>query len=267
VHNGFQISTLARAHVAFPVAGVDAEPHNPEPAVPLWERWNDYGIGLLRRGMLGKAALRQAEQAFATVESLGRAEGALNLARVYLEEGRLNDAVLALRRAQEHQRPALPWSIAWFRALVNKQNGHFDEAIDDLETLAHTRFDEARRRGFDFGLDYRLINELGQARFERANLERGDAHRTARETLLVDAVNDFERTLAIDPENVMAHYNLALLYDQLGADEPSARHRKLHATYKPDDNARDRAVAIHRRANPAANNAAEAIVIYDLRER
>ncbi len=35
--------------------------------------------------------------------------------------------------------------------------------------------------------------------------------------------------------------------------------------YKPDDNARERAVAIHRLKNPAADHAAEAVVIYDLR--
>ena len=33
----------------------------------------------------------------------------------------------------------------------------------------------------------------------------------------------------------------------------------------PDDNARDRAITSHRAANEAADHAAEAIVIYDLR--
>ncbi len=35
-----------------------------------WERWNDYGIGLLRQGKKGES--RQAEAAFAEVEKLGR---------------------------------------------------------------------------------------------------------------------------------------------------------------------------------------------------
>jgi hypothetical protein len=34
--------------------------------------------------------------------------------------------------------------------------------------------------------------------------------------------------------------------------------------YKPDDNARDQAIAVARTADPAADHAAEAIVIYDL---
>ncbi|HAB99308.1 MAG TPA: hypothetical protein DCE71_05755 [Parachlamydiales bacterium] len=37
-----------------------------------------------------------------------------------------------------------------------------------------------------------------------------------------------------------------------------------HARYKPDDNARDRAVTIARQRYPAANHAAEAIVLHDL---
>jgi hypothetical protein len=38
----------------------------------------------------------------------------------------------------------------------------------------------------------------------------------------------------------------------------------LHEKYRPDDNARDIAVANARRANPAADNAAQAITIYKL---
>ena len=37
-----------------------------------WQRWNDYGIGLLRKGGKSSGQLRQAEEAFARVEQLGR---------------------------------------------------------------------------------------------------------------------------------------------------------------------------------------------------
>jgi hypothetical protein len=64
---------------------------------------------------------------------------------------------------------------------------------------------------------------------------------------------------------VTAHYALSLVYDELGDVERSREHAVLHARYKPDDNARDHAVAVHRLANPAANHAAQSIVIYPLR--
>ena len=82
--------------------------------------------------------------------------------------------------------------------------------------------------------------------------------------MLNEAVKWFKQSLDFDPENVAAHYNLGLIYAQLGDQKKSAHHRALHAKYKPDDNARDRAVSSARRKSPSANHAAEAIVIYDL---
>ena len=68
----------------------------------------------------------------------------------------------------------------------------------------------------------------------------------------------------MDPENTAAHYGLAQIYARTGDPERSAEHRVLHARYKVDDNARDRAIATARAANPAADHAANAVVIYDL---
>jgi hypothetical protein len=107
-----------------------------------------------------------------------------------------------------------------------------------------------------------VINELGQTLFERAKMERANPAR--KEEYLRAAATRFERTLTIDPENLTAHYNLGLIHAALGDSAASERHRKLHERYRPDDNARDRAVAIARRNNPAADHAAQAIVIYDL---
>ena len=82
--------------------------------------------------------------------------------------------------------------------------------------------------------------------------------------MLEQAVQQFNKTLTLDSENVTAHYNLQIAYSQLGDAENAAKHQRLHARYKPDDNAGDRAVAIARKRYPAANHAAEALVIYDL---
>jgi len=68
----------------------------------------------------------------------------------------------------------------------------------------------------------------------------------------------------LDSEDLAAHYNLALIAAALGDEARAERHRQLYSRYKPDDNARDTTVAKHRIANPAANHAAEAVVIYPL---
>jgi tetratricopeptide (TPR) repeat protein len=264
VSNDLPITTLAADRITFPVSLKSNVSELVSSSVDEWERWNDYGIGLLLKGDSGsaKGELRQAEHAFTQVERLARPDGPLNLARVYLKEGRLDEAAKSLHRAAKRNAP--PWSVAWFTALVNKQNGFLDEAIEQLKMVVETRFAEARRREFDFSQDYRLLNELGQTLFERAKQERGKQRREAKETLLREAEGWFNRTLAIDPENVAAHHNLALIHASLGESDLAQQHRQLHLKYKPDDNAQERAVAIHRLKNPAADHAAEAVVIYDL---
>jgi tetratricopeptide (TPR) repeat protein len=256
------ITTIASDRVVFPIDGRSAEAF----ALPdTSERWNDYGIGLLLEGSTGseKGELRQAADAFSEVERLGHADGPLNLARVYYKEGRLGAAADALHRAAAAG--AAPWTVAWLSGLVNKENGYLDEAIDDFRrTLAAGPAAGSARR-FDFSRDYEVINELGQTLFERAKVERGHARAAARRDFLQQAAAQFEQTLAIDSENVTAHYALGLIYAELGDTRRSAEHAALHARYKPDDNARDHAVAVHRAANPAANHAAQSIVIYSLR--
>ena len=261
--NDLPVTVLARDRVTFPLAGHEATPPPAESPIPPWQRWNDYGIGLLRKGQRGE--LRQAEAAFQEVERLGRADGPVNLARVYLREGRLAEAARALERAASHDPPAYPWLVTWLSAEVDLQNGNLDAAIAGFRRVVATDFAEARRRGFDFGRDYRVRNELGQALFERAKQARGESHRGERDALLAEAVHEFEEVLRTDPENLTAHYNLALVYGISGEREKAEAHRALHEQFRPDDNAREVAVTRHRRANPAADHAAEAVVIYDLR--
>jgi hypothetical protein len=81
---------------------------------------------------------------------------------------------------------------------------------------------------------------------------------------LNEAVSWFQRALEQDPENVTAHYGLAQAHTQLGQETESENHRRLHARYKEDDNARDRAIAMARRKSAAADHASDAVVIYDL---
>jgi tetratricopeptide (TPR) repeat protein len=262
--NGLPILNLAQDRLTFPIAVSRGKVEADSP-IPAWERWNDYGIGLLRKGGRSKGELRQAEKAFEEVEKLGRPEGPLNLARVYLAQGTVQDqAIEALQRAAGFDPAAPSWSVAWFTGLVNKQNGFLDEAIGNFKSILELDDEETRRRGFDFSRDYRLLNELGQTLFERAKQER-DRTGSARAALLAEARGTFQRVLELDPENVSAHYNLDLICKQLGDRDCAAKHFELYRKYKPDDNARDRAIAKHRAGNPAADRAAEAIVIYDLR--
>jgi len=261
--NDLPVTAMASDRVVFPVAAQETLDIQAV-EIPATERWNDYGIGLLREGGGSKGELRQAEYAFQRVEEQGDGRGALNLARVYFREGRLEEAAAALRRAGSGNPAAPPWSIAWFSALVDRENGQLEAAIDTLEAIAETRFNEARARGFDFSRDIRVLNELGRAEFERSRQLRGKAHAAQRQAVLERARDWFLKTLEIEPEDLAAHYNLALVYSALGETQLADAQRALHEKYRPDDHAIEQAVARHRSSNPAADHAAADIAIYDL---
>jgi tetratricopeptide (TPR) repeat protein len=263
--NDLPVLTLATDRVELPVGDAQA-PAQPEPKIPLWQRWNDYGIGQLLKGGDGphKGELVQAEEAFQEVERLGRPEGPLHRARVYIKEGRLDEAAVALQRAASFDPPAAPWSLAWHGGIVSKQNGDLDAAIESFRRAITMDTEETRKRGFDFTKDYRALNELARALYERAKQERGAEREAQREALLREAVSWHERALAVDPENMDAHYGLSLLFEELGDAAKAAGHRAEHERYKPDDNAADVAVRAARERYPAADHAAEAVVIYDL---
>jgi tetratricopeptide (TPR) repeat protein len=263
--NDLPIMTLASDRITFPVAGAMGAVVNGEPPAPEWQRWNDYGIGLLRKGGKSKGELRQAEEAFKRVEALGRPDGPLNLARVYFTEGTVQDqAIAALERAARFDPPAPAWTVAWFTGLVNKQNGYLDKALANFRSVIEADDAETRKRGFDFSKDYVLVAEFAQTLFERAKQERGDARKAKRSELLQQARAEFERVLELDPENSTAHYNLDLIFRQLGDKQSAEKHLALYQKYRVDDNARDHAVTAARTRDAAANHAAEAIVIYDL---
>lgn len=263
--NELPAMVLAEDNIVLPVEGIDVAVENPQREIPAWQRWNDYGIGLF---LEGKAELRQAAGAFAEVEKLNRYDGPLNLARVLHREGRLDEAVDAIRRASQFTDPPPPsWTISWLSGLVNREQGNLREAEQSFRSVLEDRTAEVVERGFDFSKDYVVINLLGQTLFDLANQQLGDSRKDRREELWREAVATFQRTLTIDSENVAAHYNLQLLYSRLGEEELADKHQRLHARYKADDNARDIAVAKAREKYPAANHAAEAFVIYPLQRK
>jgi len=236
----------------------DASAETVTEEIPLWQRWNDYGIGLLLKG---KAELKQAGEAFEQVQALGRFDGPLNMARVQFAEGDLDGATDSLRRAAEMDPPPPSWTHSWLSGIVNRQQGNLEAAADSLRAVLQTKVPE---RGFDFSLDYAVRNELGLTLIDLAQRAEVMGDENGFEGIFQDAINQFHQVLEVDSENVTAHANLAEIYGLIGNTEKEQHHRILHTRYKPDDNASELAVPAARRKYPAANHAAEALVIYDL---
>jgi tetratricopeptide (TPR) repeat protein len=204
------IVLMARDLVRLPIQGGEPVKNAPSPIEPVWQRWNDYGIGLLLEGGTKggqKGELKQAEEIFRKVAELGPADGWVNLARVYQKEGRIPEALAALESAARHKEPAAPWVINWLTGQINARNGLLDEAIQSFESVLATKVPE---RKFDFSLDYEVINELASAHYARARIE--PIKGPERLGHLKKTIAAYRRTLAIDSEDVAAHYGLGLAY-------------------------------------------------------
>ncbi len=212
---------MASDRVNLPVQGGAAASNEPSPIKDEWQRWNDYGIGLLLEGDVKgaqKGELKQAEEVFRKVATdYDKADGLVNLARVYLREGRNADALKALEEATR-KKFAAPWVINWLAAQVSERNGELDDAIAKYKAVLETRIGE---RKFDFSRDFEIINALGRTLWGRYFQEEPGS--AARSGLLDETIATFRRTLDVDSENVDAHYGLGIAYSELARTHDAVR--------------------------------------------
>jgi Flp pilus assembly protein TadD len=234
------VTTLASDSVTLPVgtppprspvapSALFAPPRgNPDPP---WLRWNDYGIGLFQQGDLKGAAAAWTKAAELAPD---KPDGPLNRARAEIAEGRLADAAASLAQA-EQRRPG--WGkTAFFRATLEKDEGRLDDAERDLKAVL------AR-----FPLDRVAWNNLGSVYWLAGRY--------------ADAIGAYGKTLAIDPEDLTAHYNLMRVYRAAGDRTNAAVHEKAWQKYKDDETAR--AVAADLRLNDAwANRESQPIHVH-----
>src|SRR5205085_2406164 len=73
-----------------------------------------------------------------------------------------------------------------------------------------------------------------------------------------DAVAEFQQTLAIDPEDLQAHYNLMLCYSGLGDEAHANEHKERYLRFKADESAQA-ITGPYRQAHPEDNNERQAI--------
>ena len=216
---------MASDTVDLPVEGGPAVENPPSPIKDDWQRWNDYGIGLFLEGADKggqKGELKQAEPVFQKVAELGKADGWVNLARVYLREGRIPDARDALEKAAAAQEARRPLG----HHLADRPDQRPQRPTSTRRSPATSRCSPRRSPpgASTSACDYEVINALGIVLYSRARREPPDEPR-ARRRSLEKSIAAYRRTLAIDSENVAAHYGLGLAYAELAA-RPSPRRRR-----------------------------------------
>jgi tetratricopeptide (TPR) repeat protein len=230
-----KIPNLPIVTVAQNAVAVDVLPANapaPLPKTQLakedWQRWNDYGIGLLLQG-----DLKAAQVAFEKITEVDpqNPDGWVNIGRAALQEGDVARARSVLEKAL-----ALSPDLArahFFYAGVLRQEGDYDGAAQHLtKVLAQ------------YPRDRVALNNLGRVLF----LQRKYA----------DAVKVLQRVLAVDAEDLQAHYNLMLCYNGLGDEKMSKEHQARYLRFKADE-AAQAITGPYRQLNPEDNNERQSI--------
>ena len=219
------IVALAESHVTVDVLAANVPA--PKPATQLakedWQRWNDYGIGLLLQG-----DLKAAQAAFEKVTEIDakNPDGWVNIGRAALQEGDVARARTVLEKAL-----AIDPKLAranFFYAGVLRQEGNYDGAEQHLATVLA-----------QYPHDRVALNNLGRVLF----LQRKYA----------DAVKVLEQVLAIDPEDLQAHYNLMLCYNGLGDEKMAKEHQVRYLRFKADESAQA-ITGPYRQLHPEDNN-------------
>ena len=233
------VTRISADTVTLPVApapegtlAIDVKRGNPDWPERGWIRWNDYGIGLLLQG-----DLKGASDAFRRVADLAKdkPDGPLNLARAKIQEGDLPAAKAALAEA-ETRRPGWP-KTAYFRSLASKEEGRLDDALADLERVDRK-----------FPKDRVVLNQRARVLYLAGRY--------------ADALPFIDRVLAIDGEDLAAHYNGMLCLRALGRSEEAAAEEKWYRYFKDDESSRA-VLAEYRRTHPFDNRESLPVHVHD----
>jgi tetratricopeptide (TPR) repeat protein len=193
-----------------------------------WQRWNDYGIGLLLQG-----DLKSAEVAFQKVTEIdpNNPDGWVNIGRAAVQEGDMDRARTVLQKAL-----AVSPNLArahYFYARVLRSDGNYDGAAAELRKVLA-----------QYPRDRVAINDLGRIQFLQRKYK--------------DAIATLNGVLAIDPEDLQAQYNLMLCYNGLGDEKQAHDHQVRYLRFKADE-ASQTITGPYRQLHPEDNNERQAI--------
>ncbi len=205
-------------HPAYPVVEIASRArtlaigrNEPQPAMPNdnpdWMRWNNVGIGLL-----DELQHQDSLDAFEQVVRLnpGYKDGYINVGLDYLDWEKYDEAREPLEMALKlHPDDA---RALYYMALVERRARNSAAEVADLEKVVAQYPDcrDARR-------------ELGISYYQQ---DRAD-----------DAIAQFKALQAIDPDDLAAHYNLAVLYRRKGLKELAQKEAAQYAIKRIDPGA------------------------------
>jgi tetratricopeptide (TPR) repeat protein len=174
---------------------------------PDWMRWNNLGIGYL-----DEQQYEEAQRAFEHVIQLrpDYKDGYINLAVNFIEWEKYTEARGPLEKALSlHADDA---RTLYYLALVERRQRQSEDEIADLEKVVAQ---------FPYSRDAR--RELGISYYQQ--------HRSD------EAMKQFKALQLIDPDDLAAHYNLAILYRRMGMKEKATKEAAQYTMKRIDPGA------------------------------
>lgn len=200
---------------------------------PTWMRWNNYAIALLDAQQYDSAV-----NAFAMVVKLrpDYADGFTNRALAEIQWQKYAEARIDLAEALK----LAPTNVRamYYRAILERTRGEMDAAIMDFSRVI-TAFPRSRDAHRELGFTYFQMHRYPEAREE------------------------YEAVQGIDPDDLSAHYSLAIVYRRLGMKDKAAAESERFMDEKDDPAASVYALA-YLRNNPAIANETIAWHAHDL---
>jgi tetratricopeptide (TPR) repeat protein len=188
-----------------------------------WMRWNNYGIALLDAQQYAASV-----DAFAHVAKLrpDYADAYTNEAIVEIQWQKYTDAGPHLQQALKLS-PDNPRAL-YYRALLERNEGNLDGAITDFQLVARA-FPRSRDAHRELGFSFYQQHKYDLARTE------------------------YEDVQTIDPNDLAAHYMLAILYRRLGIKDKATQQSDIFADHKDDPTANSYALEYLRKHPEVAN--------------
>ncbi|HZQ43655.1 MAG TPA: multiheme c-type cytochrome [Acidobacteriaceae bacterium] len=188
-----------------------------------WMRWNNYGIALLDA--------QQYAASYAAFQHVAKlrpdyADAYTNMAIVDIQWERYNDARPKLAKALELS-PENARAL-YYRALVGRNEGNLEMTVADLGEVLR-QYPKSRD----------AMRELGFTFYQQ--------HKYSL------ALKEYEALQASSPDDLAAHYNLAILYRRLGMKDKAAREAATFADQKDDPTANTYALEFLRNHTELAN--------------
>jgi len=211
-------NVLGKDHPAYPVVEISSRTRtinigDNEPAAPLpsdnpeWMRWNNLGIASLDQ--------LQHEDAIHAFEQVVRLrpdykDGYVNLGLTYIDWEKYDLARTPLEKAMSlHPDDA---RALYYLAFVERRQRHSEAEIADLRKVVE-QFPQSRDARRELGISYYQQHKADEA------------------------MEQFKALQAIDPDDLAAHYNLAILYRRMGMKEQATQEAAKYTIKRIDPGA------------------------------